>query len=36
LLEGKQTVRLEGFVSKNGKAFAASLALEDGKVSFKF
>lgn len=36
LLEGKQTARLEGFVSKNGKRFAASLVLEDGKAVFKF
>ena len=36
LLEGRPTARLEGFVSKNGKTFAAALCLEDGKLAFKF
>ena len=36
LLEGRVTARLEGFISKNGKQFAANLALEDGKTVFKF
>lgn len=36
LLQTGKTPLIKGFTSKNGKPFDASLALEDGKVVFKF
>ncbi len=36
LLEKGKTEKLEGFVSKQGKPFSASLKLEDGKAVFDF
>lgn len=36
LLDGRQTAKLGGFISKNGKTFSASLMLEGDKVVFKF
>ncbi len=36
LLEGKETAKLVGFVSKKGTYFASSLIMKDDKVEFKF
>lgn len=36
LLRDGKTARLDGFISKNGKAFSAALKLEDGKSVFDF
>ncbi len=36
LLETGSTAKLEGFVSKAGKPFAATLVLSEGKTEFKF
>jgi DNA topoisomerase-3 len=37
LLENKKTPKIEGFISKNNKPFAAYLVLgEDGKITFSF
>ena len=36
LLENKITSKIEGFISKNNKSFAAYLKYEDGKIEFKF
>jgi DNA topoisomerase-3 len=36
LLEGRETAKLSGFISKAGKPFAASLILKDGKTEFNF
>ena len=36
LLETGKTSKIQGFISKNGKPFSASLKLEDGKAVFDF
>lgn len=36
LLETGKTSKIEGFISKNGKAFSAALKLENGKAVFDF
>lgn len=36
LLEKGKTSKIEGFISKNGKAFSAALKLTDGKAVFDF
>ena len=36
LLETGRTSKIQGFISKNGKPFSASLKLEDGKAVFDF
>jgi DNA topoisomerase-3 len=36
LLSTGKTSKIQGFTSKNGKLFDASLRLEDGKVVFDF
>lgn len=36
ILEEGATEQLDGFISKNGKRFSASLKLEDGNVKFNF
>ncbi len=36
LISGGTTAKLDGFISKNGKSFSASLVLEGDRVVFKF